>query len=181
MVLKPGEVAPGIAKKRDIKLVATQRIIDVLNEALEPSTEVSSDIKESFQSYRKLSRWKDEKRGIMPMAENTLRKNIEILFPGGLRGFEQARKNLLNRINSQSVRPGTKSAYQQVASKLREENQVLVNYIFQFSAQYLDLLEKSADTAKAHKFLQEEIKAHMRAYPNAYRGLRVIKEEHNGR
>jgi len=181
MALTPGDIAPGIAKKSDMKLACTRRIIDILICSLKSETEVSEEILESFRSYRRLSKWQDKNLGIAPMAENTLRKNLEILFPGGLRGFEESRQKLFKKALSQSVKPGTKTAYQQTASKLREENQVLVNHIFQFSAQYLDLFEKAVDTAQAHKFLQEEIKSHIRAYPNAYRGLRVVRESKNGR
>jgi hypothetical protein len=181
MPLKPGELAVGVARKSRTKVSATHRIIQVLNETLEAlPNELPAEVLTAFRSYRNLAKWKDETRGIEPMAENTLRKNLEVLFPGGLRGFDAARQKLFRTADTPPVKPGTKAAYQRDAGERREENKTLTNHILAFSAQYLDILAKTTNLAGSNTVLREEIKAHLKAYPNAYRGLRVVKGTSEG-
>lgn len=181
MALRPGETAPGIAKKQAAKRAVCRAIITVLDEALASPHKAPADVLAAFASYRKLSRWQDLTRGIKPMSENTLRKHLLELYSGGLKGFEQARMRLLREASAQPVKPGTKAAYKQSAGDLDAENQQLVNQILEFSDQYLDLLQTARDLATAHRFLQAELKAHTDKYPKAYQGFRVIRGDRDGK
>lgn len=168
-----GQTAPGIATKQARRKQIVQHVIYALEESLAAPREVAATTLNAFRSYRKLAHWTDTDRDIAPIAENTLRKYLDELYPGGVRAFEQARRKLLERAKRVVVASGTKASYQQSNRELKDENQILTNHILQFSSQYLDLLERTSNLADAHAFLQDYLKAHQRAYPNARHGFRV--------
>ena len=169
-----GEIAQGIAAKQARRKEIVKNIINALEESLANPSQAGVKTLHAFGSYRKLASWTDSDLDIASMAENTLRKYLEEIYPGGISAFDQARQKLL-KISKETVStPGTKAAYKQSHEALKNENQILTNRILQFSAQYLDLLEKTSSMAKAHSFLQDFLKAHHGAYPNAHQGLRVI-------
>lgn len=171
--LKEGETAKGIAIKQARRKAIVKNIIDALEESLANPSLAGVNTLYAFGSYRKLANWTDSNRDISPLAENTLRKYLEELYPGGIRAFDRARQKLLKAKEKAST-PGTKAAYKQSHEALKNENQILTNHILQFSAQYLDLLEKTSSMAKAHSFLQDFLKAHHGTYPNTHQGLRVV-------
>lgn len=171
--LNEGEIAPGIALKQAKNIEIVKSIINVLQENLEAPHKSSSETLRVFSSYRKLATWTDINKNVYPIAENTLRKHLAELYPGGINAFNLARKKLLTKSNTTSICPGSKASYKKSEEKLKEENQILINHILQFSAQYLDLLEKTTNMAKAHSFLQEYLKAHNNTYPNSAQGLRL--------
>ena len=177
--LNEGEIAPGIALKQAKSREIVKKIITILQKNLMESRKISDKILKVFGSYRKLAAWSDAGSKITPIAENTLRKYLDELYPGGINAFEQARKKLLKKANTTLACAGNKASYKKSGEKLKEENQILINHILQFSAQYLDLLEKTSNMAKAHIFLQNHLKAHCNAYPNAPHGLRIISGNKN--
>ncbi len=179
--LKPGEVAPSVAARQGLKIKSVKQLIATFREALEKPQEIPAEVLEAFRSYRRLAHWKCIKRKIEPMAENTLRKHLEALYEGGLINFERDRLRLLEDASKYQIRSGTKMAYKQASDNLQVENQILVNQILQFSAQYLDLLETISDLSPSHPALNNALKAHVKRYPNAFRGLQLIqggKDEH---
>lgn len=169
-----GEIAKGVATKQAQRKEIVKNIINTLEESLSEPNKVGVKTLHAFGSYRKLASWTDQDRNITPLAENTLRKYLEEIYPGGISAFDQARQKLLNPSKEKLSTPGTKAAYKQSHEALKMENQILTNRILQFSAQYLDLLEKTSSMAKAHSFLQDFLKAHHGTYPNAHQGLRIV-------
>jgi len=172
--LTEGEVAQGIATKQARRKEIVMYIINALDEIMANPSQPDMKILKAFSSYRKLANWTDSERDISPIAENTLRKYLEEFYPGGIGTFERKRQELLKKVNKKVSTPGTKEAYKQSQETLKRENQILTNSILEFSAQYLDVIEKTSSMAKAHSFLQDFLKSHHDAYPNSSLGFRVI-------
>lgn len=174
--LKAGQTAESITKIQQEKERIVRAIIAVLEEALKKPSTVPEELRKAFKSERRLASWDARDRGIRPTAVNTLRKYIAKHYPGGIKAFTRDRLRLLREASEDHAPPGTKRALQQTVNKLREQHRALNNYILQFSAQYLDLLQKVSHLARGHKPLNEDLKAHIRAYPNAHHGFYVVKD-----
>lgn len=174
--LNVGQTAVSITKIQKSKEAIISSIVAVLQESLKAPSSVTEEIRDAFKSERRLARWHCATRGIQPTAVNTLRKYVEKHYPGGIKAFTRDRLKLQKRAAEDYAKPGSKRALQQTINRLRDENRSLNNHLLQFSAQYLDLLQKASHLAKAHKSLNDDLKAHVRAYPNAHHGLYVIKD-----
>lgn len=172
--LTAGEIAPGIASKKEEKRAVVLAIIQTLDAGISDRGSIGKPALAAFGSYRKMSRWADDEKNISPLSENTLRKYINELYPGGLKSFDRNRKRLLASGDRKLVKKGSKESYVANSQKLAEENQILTNQIMQFSAQYLDLLEKTSDIAKAHQSLQNFLKSHKDIYPEASKGFSIV-------
>ncbi|EAU55996.1 hypothetical protein [Mariprofundus ferrooxydans] len=175
--LKPGEIAPGVAAISQKKQASVRNLLKVLQKALSTPKDTPQTTLDAMSGYRALCKWKDTDLGITPMSEATLRKYIKKFYKGGLPSFEKDRQKILIRSVSAIAKPGTRDAYKQTCKNVHDEDQVITNHILQFSNQYLDLLEKTSEISRSHKFLQDTLKAHTLAYPSAFRGLRVITDE----
>lgn len=172
---KPGEMAPSVQRIKASKEESARRRFAILHSALKDMAKVdSSTLRQAFASQRHLAKWDDATLGVRPMALNTLRRYVNELYPGAVAAFEADRLTLLRRLDTKPAREGSKAALQQSNLDLRGDYQVLVNHVLEFSAQYLDLLQRAADLASSHAFLTDEIKNHLRSYPSAYKGFRVI-------
>ncbi len=172
--LTDGEIAPGIAAKQMKSKEVVLNILASFEDGLANPHAIDPSTLHAFGSFREMCCWDDAENGISPISENTLRKYITELYIGGIKAFERDRRKLLSAAKKKKVVSGTKASYMEISSKLAEENQILTNQIMQFSAQYLDLLEKTSDMAKAHRSLQNFLNAHKSIYPQASKGLSVI-------
>ena len=173
--LLPGEIAPSIAAISNRKIDSVRNILQVLEKALSGSPSDHPMELDAFKSYRQLCKWKSKKRGIMPMAEATLRKHIDAVYRGGIRAFERDRQKLLEMMRP--TKQQSKTSANNVMEELKKENKVLANHILMFSAQYLDLLEKASEISQSHHLLKDALKKHSTAYPGSFRGLQIVKRD----
>jgi hypothetical protein len=172
---KRGEMAPGVKRIQASREESARRRFDLLRDTLSRRDQSPSTILiKAFASQQSLATWASAEQGVHPMAVNTLRRYISTLYPGGAPAFERDRLALMRRLGERPAKEGTKDALQRGNHQLQEANQSLVNSVLEFSAQYLDLLKRTTELAKNHASVADELDGHLRAFPHAYRGLRVV-------
>ncbi|MDB6063741.1 MAG: hypothetical protein JWM78_3844 [Verrucomicrobiaceae bacterium] len=161
--LTKGEIARGIAAKNAKGIESTLRIIEIFSHLLHKSQSYSPQILENFKTQVALANWSSIELGVRPQSINTLRKNIEMLYEGGLTQFEQDRKNISAPVVASSK--GSKAALVEEVKDLERRKQRLVDSVIHMSMQYADLLERVATLAPQNKLAADLLRKHRRAYP----------------
>lgn len=174
-LLKAGEVASGVKAKSDAKRQSTEKMIAAVQAAVRDPAQATPDLLVACQTQHNLAAWENEALGVQPMALNTLKKNVEMLYEGGWKGFLELCQRVETQAAAPSIKPGTRVYLSEENEQLKAENQRLLSNLLQASAQYLDLLRDFTELAKSHTFLQDRIRQHYQKYPNANRGLYVIE------
>jgi hypothetical protein len=119
--------------------------------ANDPS-ERSQDLQKRLASYRSIAKWNEPERSIYPLSENTLRKYLVSEHPKGCAGFEEDRRLALGLTEEKAKRE--KATYQ-----------ILVNYLGEYNARYLDLLKRVLHLRSSDNRVNDACQAHLRLYP----------------
>jgi hypothetical protein len=153
--LGKGEVAAGIKSKSDaIQQTIGRRVI--LFQALMVKRDPLTEEWNVFRTAQTLAEWKNEAEEIYPVSVKTLRKYVDLLYPGGLAALCLMAKKKMDFINSKTLSP--------TSANLKLKAERAVDSALEMTTLYLDLLERFKKVSMVSDVAELELSKHFRRY-----------------
>lgn len=175
--LAPGEIAPGIMKKKEKNQRSINALVSALRKALEGSEQIDTSILEAARTQTGIQKFELPEKFIYSMSTNAFKENCKYLLPGGFNEFKDLRVNAYNAY-LQSTRkapgPNTKLALSEQNQTLKEENNAFRDSIVEFSYMYMDLFMSVRDLSRNYPPLKQKFEEHLVRFSSPRNKLRLV-------